>query len=299
MRLTRVITPMNVIDIASWQHGIDLPKAFAQNPIYGVVVKASEGTTYVNADFAGWAKWLTDNGKLFGFYHYLQGADAKAEAEHFYNTTKAYTGRGIPVADYEGYALGKGADWLRQFLDRYYELTGVKAMIYCSLSVVQGLTGMTDHPLWIAQYADMAQVDGFLTTPWQKGSVAPWSKYWMHQYTSNGRLNGYNGALDFDKFYGTAEDWAMLSKGEKVHPSPAPAPALKPADPSIVLAVLKNQYGTEASAPPRSERLREAGYDPVSVQETINRLYGEAAKVKKDVGNDMDYLNAILWIVRS
>ena len=45
--------------------------------------------------------------------------------------------------------------------------------------------------------------------------------------------------------------------------------------------------------------LRELGYDPDDVQRTINRLYVEAAKAKTAIGNDMSYLNSILWIMKS
>lgn len=295
---------MNIIDISSWQHGIDLATVFAHNPIDGVVVKATQGLSYVNPDFAPWVKWLNDNGKPFGFYHYLDGGNAEAEAEHFYRTVKPYIGKGIPVADYEGEALASGTAWLRRFLTRFRELSGVRCMIYCSLSVVQGqnFSALTDHPLWIAQYADMATVNGFLDHPWQKGSVAPFNGYSMHQYTSCGRLNGYKGNLDFDKFYGSYALWLEMARGE-TDPSPVPAPTptptpstLKPADPSVVLDVLKNNYGIGQE---RIDKLREAGYDPTDVQNTINRIYGVAAKVKQDIGKDMSYLNSILWIARS
>ena len=294
---------MNFIDIASWQSGINLPAVFASNPIDGVIVKATQYISYVNPDFSGWAKWLSDNGKPFGFYHYCNGTNSEEEAVHFYNTVKAYIGKGIPIADYEGDALSSGTAWLKKFLDKFYELSGVRCMIYCSLSVIheQDFSALTEYPLWIAQYADMAVVNGFLENPWQRGSVSPFAKYWMHQYTSNGRLNGYSGALDLDKFYGNVNDWNTLAKSGAAPtptptPTPTPVPVLKPASPSIVLAVLKNEYGIGDE---RINRLRADGYDPTDVQNTINRLYDEAINVKEDIGNDMPYLNSLLWIVRS
>lgn len=293
---------MNLIDISSWQKGVDLSALFATNPLDGVVVKATQGTGYVNPEYAGWVKWLSDHDKPFGFYHYCDGSDADAEATHFYNTVKPYIGKGIPVADYEGEALLKGTSWLKRFLDRFYALSGVRAMIYCSLSVVreQPFDALTDHPLWVAQYADMNPVYGFVDKPWQRGSVAPFTSYAMHQYTSCGRLNGYNGNLDFDQFCGSYALWLEMARGE-AQPTPTPASTptpitLKPADPQIVLAVLKNEYGIGQE---RVNKLRAAGYDPADVQTTINRVYGIANKVKQDIGNDMKYLNSILWIARS
>lgn len=294
---------MNLIDISSWQAGINLSTVFANNPLDGVIVKATEGTVYVNPNYMVWAKWLHDNGKPFGVYHFCTGGDAESEAKHFYSTVKSYIGICIPIADYEEPATGKGTAWLKRFLDKFYALSGVRCMIYCSLSVVQSqnFSALTEHPLWIAQYADMAVVNGFLEDPWQSGSVSPFAKYWMHQYTGNGRLNGYGGALDLDKFYGTVADWnALADNGEVPEPSPDPmpdpGPMYKPTDPSVVLDVLKGKYGIGTD---RIIALREAGYDPDHVQKKVNQLYSIAGKVKKDIGNDIDYINSILWIVRS
>ena len=293
---------MNFIDIASWQAGIDLTALFAQNPLDGVVIKATQGTGYVNPEYAAWVQWLTDNKKLFGVYHYLDTADPEKQAQHFYSAVKSCIGKCVPCADYEAEALSKGTAFLKKFLDKFRELSGVRCMIYCSLSVVQeqNFTALTDYPLWIAQYADMATVNGFVENPWQRGSVSPFSKYWMQQYTSCGRLNGWGGNLDFDKFCGTAQDWtALCGKAATTAPDtpkPTPSASFKKADPTIVLRTLKNEFGIGTA---RTIALRELGYDPTDVQKTINRLYAEAGKVKKDIGSDMSYLNSILWIVRS
>lgn len=300
---------MNLIDISSWQHNIDLKQVFQLNPeLSGIIVKATQGVSYTNADFLGWMQWLDKQGKLMGMYHYCDGGSAEREADHFYSAVRDYIGKAIPVVDYEGDALSRGTGWLKTFIDKFRELSGVSCMIYCSLSVVQeqDFSQLTNCPLWIAQYADMAVVYGFLDKPWQKGSVAPFGKYWMHQYTGNGRLNGYANALDLDKFYGTAEDWRNLcARGSAPTPTPKPTPEptpstkLKPADPSIVLRVLQNKNNEIGIGGERVRNLRELGYDPDSVQAKINKLYLIANNVKRDIGSEMSYLNSILWIARS
>ena len=283
---------MNAIDISSWQKGIDLASVFAHNSLNVVVCKATEGTHYLNPEFRPWMDWLTANNKLFGFYHFLSGGDANGEAEYFYSVVQPYIGKGVPVADFEGYALGKGSAWLKQFCDHFYQLSGVKCMIYCSLSVVSGLQDLTDHPLWIAQYADTEIVNGFLTTPWQSGSVSPWTNYVMHQYTGNGRLKGYDGALDLNKVYLTPEEWQKMANGEK----PAPPPSIyKPVDPVVINDVLDGKYGIGTE---RIMALREAGYDPTEVQKKINALYVIGAKVKAAIGAETQYINQIIKIAR-
>ena len=300
---TRASTLMNLIDIASWQRGIDLQSLFAKTPLDGVIVKATQGLTYVNPDYAAWTKWLSDHDKPFGVYHYLDLYGAEEEARHFVETVKPYIGKATLTADYEGNTIRKGTVYLKAFLDEVYRLTGVKAFVYVSQSYIAtggfGEIANAGYPLWLAQYASSTEiVNGFRDNPWQKGSVSPFPKIWMHQYTSCGRLAGWKDNLDLDQFKGSYSAWLELARGEDAPPAPAP-PALKPADPTVVLAVLKNEYGTEASTPTRSTRLRAAGYDPESVQKKINQLYETSAKLKQDIGNDMPYINALLWIVRS
>ena len=280
---------MNIIDISSWQAGIDLATLFAQNPLDGVIVKATEGVSYINPDYASQTAWLSANEKPFGFYHYCSGADARAEAEFFYNTVKPYIGRGIPVADYEGEATLKGTSWLKEFLERFYTLSGVKAMIYCSLSVIQGqdFSALTDHPLWLAQYADMNPVYGFVEHPWQNGSVYPFMGFYMQQYTSNGHLNGWGGSLDFDKFWWNEDDWNSIAKSEKQDSS-------KGADPDIVSRVLHNEFGTGQD---RYDRLSMLGYDPQAVQDKINELYSIAQSCKKYIDGNNEYLPSITEII--
>lgn len=294
---------MNFIDISSWQKGLDLATLFRENPLDGVIVKTTGGVSYVQPTADPWIQWLHKNGKMWGFYHYLdddgQNASGAMEARYFVDNTRSYFGLGVPFVDYEAQALNRGTKYLLEFLSTVYALTNVRCGVYTSLSVVQSQDfsqiAKDGHPLWVAQYADMSVVNGFVENPWQRGSVAPFSKYWMHQYTGNGRLNGYAGAIDLDKFYGTEEDWRRLAgKGE---PTPTPAPSvLKPASPEIVLRTLKNEFGAGEE---RKKNLRAAGYNYDSVQSKINQLYGIAPQVKKDIGKEMSYLNSILWIVRS
>ena len=280
---------MNLIDISSWQSGIDLKSLFEQNDLDGVIVKATQGTNYINPEFAGWCDWLEKNNKPFGAYHYLDGTDAFAEARHFYNTVKGYIGKCVFVADYEGDALYRGSYWLKQFLEEFYKLSGVKCMIYCSLSIVRQLTGLTDYPLWLAQYADSKPVYGFKETPWQSGSVAPYERYTMHQYTSNGYLNGYTGRLDFDKFNGNKEDWTALALGTE---QPA---KLKMADPEAISEILNGHYG---NFPERASNLTQAGYDADSCQRKVNECYAIALSCKKYLDGNMEYLDSIMKIVR-
>lgn len=239
---------LNFIDIASWQATIDLQAIFEKNPIHGVIVKATQGLTYVNPKCDKWVQWLIENKKLWGFYHYLDSTDPTAEARRFIRDTEGYWGKGIPAADYEGTIVSNyGTYYLRRFVETVYEETGVKPLIYCNLSTIQrdvnGFRTLAEdgYPLWLAQYQNMNTQIGFNPNPWQSGSYAPFDHKTMHQYSSMGKLAGYSGVLDFDLFYGTADDWNALAQpnGGGIEPEPTPDPE-PPEDKSTTIAYLEN-----------------------------------------------------------
>ena len=281
---------MNFIDISSWQKGIDLAAVSAQNPLDGVIIKATEGTYYTCPEMKGWADYVLKIGKPLGLYHFMAGGDPHAEAAYFVSVARPYLGKAVLVADYEGNALKKGTKHLKEFLDTVLELTGVKPLVYCSLSVVQSQDFNAiakTYKLWVAQYASMDVVKGFQENPWQKGSVSPFSSYVMHQYTGNGRLSGYSGALDLDKYLGSYSSWMEMAEGDEQ--------PLKPADPEIIKRVLDGEFDVGAE---RIQRLLEAGYDPTSVQEMINSLYSIAFSCRKFMKGYEDYSESIAQIIR-
>lgn len=286
---------MNFIDISSWQKALDLKAICDKNPaLDGVIVKATEGTSYFNPYCDNWIKTAQELGKPWGYYHFLTGGDPIAEANYFWTHTRHYFGDGIPVADYEDKALQAGTGYLKRFLDRVYELSGVKPLVYCSLSVVQSQDfdeiAEAGYQLWIAQYADMEPVNGFVDKPWQKGSVEPFRRFVMQQYTCCGRLIGWDGDLDFDRCYISYAEWLEMARGK--HTSP---PEARPVDTSVVSDVLHGKYGIGEE---RVQKLTEAGYDAKAVQNKINELYAIAQSCKRYIDGNLEFLNSIDWIIK-
>ena len=70
---------LNGIDISSWQSGINL----AVVPCDFVVIKATEGTNYVNPDYERAYNQAKASGKCLGVYHYANGGNIQAEADYF------------------------------------------------------------------------------------------------------------------------------------------------------------------------------------------------------------------------
>lgn len=247
-----------------------------------------------------WVQTLIRLGKPWGFYHFMnddnKNSGAKEEAEFFVRHCRNYFGKGIPVADYEGPAKKFGTRYLQEFLDTVFVMTGVKPMVYCSLSVLKeqdfSKIARAGYPLWIAQYAN-TKTTGIQETPWQQGPVLPFEKYRMHQYSDCGRLNGYNALLDLNKFYGTIEDWDELARVSSASIIPV---VDKKVGPEIVQDVLTGKYSDGVE---RVMRLREAGYDPKEVQHVINDLYnygGELIRLKHEAGVYFEMVKKIAGI---
>lgn len=193
---------MQGIDISAWQAGIDLMKV----PCDFVIVKATQGTAYVSESCDEQVQQAISLGKPFGFYHYVGGDGAQAEADFFIDNCAGYFGKGIPCIDWESAenAAWGNTDYLRQLVQRVIDRTGVKPLIYASASSFPwDVAHALDCGAWVAQYADN-NATGYQDSPWNEGAC----DCAIRQYSSNGRLDGYSGSLDLDKAYMDADGWA-------------------------------------------------------------------------------------------
>ena len=263
---------LNGIDISSYQSGIDLTVV----PCDFVIIKATQGTGYVNPDCDRAYQQAKRAGKLRGTYHYVGGGNAVAEADYYANNIKGYLRDGLLAIDWEAEqnsAWGNEA-YLEQLVRRVIERAGIKPLIYSMASryaQVAAVAKKLDCGLWIAEYADMNPT-GYQAHPWREGAYA----CAIRQYASTGRLNGWGGNLDLNIAYMTRDQWAKYANpGGKpaaapAPSKPAPAPARKSED-TIAAEVIAGKWGNGQD---RVNRLRAAGYDPAKVQAKVNAKLG-------------------------
>lgn len=263
---------MNGIDISSWQTGINLSAV----PADFVIIKATEGTRFVESTFKNWANWCKNNNKCFGFFHFINnpemGGSIKDQAKYFYNAVKDYIGYGIPFLDWENgesYSeiLSLGPTVAKEWLDEFYRLSGKRAIIYMSQSVTFDYNWSNvakDYKLWMAQYPNYNIQQGYLNNPWYT-QPKYWDKFTILQYSGNGRLSGFNGGLDLDKAYLTKEEWNQLAKGNSSANNPSTDKSIE----AIAQEVLDGKWGDGED---RYYRLRAAGYDYDAVQNKVNEL---------------------------
>ncbi len=297
------------IDIASHQTGIDLGKV----PVDFVIEKATQGTGYVNPDCDRVVQQAIKLGKCWGVYHYVGGQGAVAEADYFVNHIKGYLGHGLLAVDWEeiqNSAWGNYA-YLDMLVARVIERTGIKPLIYAQASVyaqVAAIAKKHDCGIWCAQYGT-DKPTGYQDKPWNEGKYA----CAIRQYSSVGRLPGWNGNLDLDKFYGDANAWHKYA-GASGAPAPSPAPA--PVDPlagksdnQLADEVIAGKFGDGENR----KRLLGSRYDAVQklvnqkladplagksdsqlADEVIAGKYGDGENRKQALGNHYDAVQAIV-----
>lgn len=256
---------MNGIDISHWQSGLNLNNISFDFAI----MKATEGTGYVDKCCDKFYQQAKKLGKCLGVYHYANGKNYKEEADHFLKNVKGYIGEAILVLDWEsqGNAQWNKSDktWVKNWCDYVYARTGVKPIVYVQKSALSRLQGIGDYGFWVAQYANNKPT-GYQAKPWNEGAYS----CTMRQYTSTGRLSGYNGNLDLDKFYGDRTAWNKYAgKGNATKPTTPPSAGTNTPSGTILELVAKTRQGEYGNGDTRKTKL---GTKYSEVQAMINHI---------------------------
>lgn len=188
-----------------------------------VIVKATEGETYVNPKANHQYELAKSLGKLVGTYHYASGGDPRKEAQFFLNNVRNWIGEAVLAIDWEEYhnsAFGR-TDWVRAFVDEVHAQTGVWPLVYVSESAIpQVANTVNDCGLWVAKYPSMNW--NSWTVPNMKVNTSPWGAYTIWQYTG--------GDMDRDLLNIDANGWKKLASPNGVNTQPeVPKQAVQPA----------------------------------------------------------------------
>lgn len=264
---------MNGIDISNWQRDINLSAIKADF----VIVKATEGIGYVDKSCDMLFQKALSLGKKLGFYHFARPTannDPIREADFFYENCKGYFGKAIPILDWEA-ENKQNVAYAKAWLDRVYQRSGVKPVIYMSESVVNSYdwssVANADYGLWVAKYRDNATDYNYnMANAGSHPHVKWWKFYCMWQWTSTGRLDGYGHNLDCNVFYGDAATWDKYVGKSTSTTKPASKTTAQLAE-----EVIAGQWGNGED---RKKRLTAAGYDYNAVQNVVNQKM--AAKKK-------------------
>ena len=207
--------PVPGLDVSDHQPVIDW-SAVASGGARFAYVKATEGTAFVNPDFASQYDGSYQAGLIRGAYHFAlpNVSSGAAQASYFVAHGGGWSadGRTLPGAldiepDPHGakcYRLSQSAmaAWIASFARTYHALTTRWPVIYTTVGWWAACTGSyggfaAQDPLWTARYSPTPGV-----------LPAGWSTYTFWQYAPSGTFPG-----DQDIFNGTSAELTQLATG--------------------------------------------------------------------------------------
>lgn len=203
------------IDVSHHQNDAG-PLNFAQVRASGrefVVIKATEGTGYVDPALATNRRNSHAAGLIVGFYHFARLGSPAAEAAWFARTVGPLQPGEFIVLDYEPNPVPPGsAAWSKAWLDAARAALGVAPLIYMN-SYTMGADNWSgvarDYGLWLAKYDHSTAAS---PTQW-------WPTEAMKQDNDKSLVVGVIGGVDDDVFYGTTAQLLAYGKGG-VQPTP-------------------------------------------------------------------------------
>lgn len=254
------------IDVASWQGQPDW-RQVAASGIQFAFTKATEGMGYLNPTFA--RNWLEIRaaGIKRGAYHFAEPDVNRPEDEADYFLANVHRVGGLAAGDMLALDLedkegslrrmpdGAVAAWALAWLRYVERQTGVVPLLYTGAYIISE-HGLTDpafarYPLWLASYRE--------TPP---PAPAPWASIAIWQHSDQGSVPGIAGAVDLNRFLGTAEELAALGKpGAVAQPAYA-----RPGDVGEGLLAWCAELGTEPAAPSTFLPL---GRSPALIEELV------------------------------
>ena len=214
---------MNFVDISNWQEGLDVNAI----PVDAVICKATEGTYFVDRTCEPFVQAAKRRGIKWGFYHFAAEDDPVAEADFFIDATLGYFGEGIPVLDWE---TTQSVDWVNRFVNRVHDRMGVWPWIYANPWRFNQGGVESNCARWAASYPNHLLYPDFNANEGEPPSVDGNLVAW--QFASDGRLPGYGGNLDMNRFYGTSEQWDAYARGDSNAPDNPAEPPVEPQPPT-------------------------------------------------------------------
>lgn len=190
------------IDISKHNGVIDFAKVKAANTSV-VIIKATEGGSYLDPMLETNYKNAKAAGMKIGFYHYLyELSDAKRQANWFWENIKNKKFDIIPVLDAERtekkqFTKTEYTNFCLEFLEEFERLSGIKCIFYSYTSFINNKIDnrLKPYKLWVAHYN---KNDGSYD---KAGTNNVWGNEWVgHQFTSVGRIQGVNGNVDCNLF---------------------------------------------------------------------------------------------------
>jgi GH25 family lysozyme M1 (1,4-beta-N-acetylmuramidase) len=243
-----------IIDISFYQNPSALDYDLIAANVSGVILRAAYGIWKDTAFDRHYQELAQIRGVPVGAYHYIIGsAGIQGQADAFNLAVGLKDMRLGCWIDVEDRRAGTRI-YRQQVLD--YAALQPDMGIYTSKSAwaeIMGGAYLTDRKLWVAHYT---------SNPYPLLPTG-WDSWWLWQFTSTGRLPGYAGNLDTNRFYGDDADFAAWI-GIELPEEPEPEPKLF--DAKVVTTPpnrLRTRYTPNGNVRPESDWLQSQAIVPV------------------------------------
>jgi lysozyme len=194
------------VDVSHWDGSVNWAAVKAAGVRFAFA-KATEGTGTVDNTFAtNWAG-MKAQGIIRGAYHFFHpGESASAQASLVADTVGALGADDLPiVCDLEttdGVSSSSIVSAAVAFLQDVTKLTGKQAMLYASPGFLSSWGGLTNYPLWVANYG--------VSCPTMPSGFSGWN---IWQSSESGTVSGIGSNVDIDAFNGTLADLVAFANG--------------------------------------------------------------------------------------
>jgi GH25 family lysozyme M1 (1,4-beta-N-acetylmuramidase) len=145
------------IDISEHNTILSFNGMFESN-LSGVIMKATEGTTYQDHAMEVLYDAIKDNLPI-GFYHYLTAtSEPETQAQNFWNMIQDKEYQISPVIDVEQDKLGyKAQSYTERFMSEFFRLSGQNMLVYsgrCYIEEHFDVSFRNANMWWVADYSD-------------------------------------------------------------------------------------------------------------------------------------------------
>lgn len=194
------------IDVSTYQSKIDwekLKEIKPGTPIRFIFIRATAGKRYDDRRFKKNWKAAKEAGIVRGAYHYFRPNEKSTkQADNFVGRVKLEPGDLPPVVDIEVEPTKQSINDMKRGLKTFIKLIenhyGVKPIIYTSSGFYKSYlkNDFKEYKFWLAKYN--------FTKPPKEGSWIFW------QYTDKGTIQGIEGNVDLNVFYGNEKQFQKL-----------------------------------------------------------------------------------------
>lgn len=204
-----------VIDLSHHNPTPNWPQVKAGGVI-GIIHKATEGTSFVDKDYASRKAGALAAGLSWSSYHFLKHGSVAQQMQHYVNTAGAAPGDRL-VVDYEDTAttltdLEDAVEWL-------FDNTECEVTVYGSNHLVDSVRGKTSPllertSLWQARYSS--------NQPAVPTNIWPTWSLW--QFTDSATVQGISAPVDANKWNGDLAKLPGWFSAGAAAPTPTPEP---------------------------------------------------------------------------